>query len=390
MANLHVYCRSFNETDNVTSYYVDPASVTVNGAVRAHESVRIDGNVSTSTWCPEPPQRPNTTNITVHLLMGFSNNTNESFPMPPCNHSFSLDGVLSARDMHVNVSRYRFDKYGHALFDEEWWEANPNITTDSDFQYTRTSGGFRVMRSTDLSDGGQATFYGTVRAIGANTPCFSNPCANDAVCHDVSDDEFFCDCKPLWTGERCETLQQACLPDENDCAPMARCAHTGPCETGPQWPGFTKTATSPCPQEGDTFTIPTTNWIHECVCPYGFDGTDTGRGYPLLSANNEHKCTLNPDHKYYTPIAPPGKALVFKSTSLSLPSHSSDSLGTAQASCRPSRLLRTRPATMRSSKTRCKSGRRPVSSKWYTSANCTLSRSFSTRPTTEMWIRQAV
>jgi hypothetical protein len=45
---------------------------------------------------------------------------------------------------------------------------------------------------------------------------------------------------------------------------------------------------------------------------------------------------------------------------------------------------------MRSSKTRCKSGRRPVSSKWYTSANCTLSRSFSTRPTTEMWICQAV
>ena len=102
-------CRYFNDTDNTTSYYDDPASVTVNGAVNAHESLRIDGNVSTTTWCAEPPERPNTTNITVHLLLGFSNNTNESFPMPPCNHSFALDGDFSASDLNVNVSRHRYD-----------------------------------------------------------------------------------------------------------------------------------------------------------------------------------------------------------------------------------------------------------------------------------------
>lgn len=302
----------FNETDNVTTYFDDPAAVTVNGAVRAHESVRIDGNVTTSTWCAEPPMRPNTTNITVHLLLGFSNNTNESFPMPPCNHSFSVDGSLSTNDLYVNVSRYRFDTYGHALFEEEWWDTNPNITTESDYQYTRLTGGFRVMRSTDLSAGGLATFYGSVRVIGANTPCFSNPCKNDATCHDVGNDDFICDCQPLWTGRRCEILQQACLPDENDCAPNARCAHTGPCETGPSWPGFTKTATNPCPQEGDTFTIPTTSWLHECVCPYGYHGTSTGRGYPLLSANNEHRCTLRIDHKYYMSLAPAGELQAIK------------------------------------------------------------------------------
>lgn len=168
-----------------------------------------------------------------------------------------------------------------------------------------------MIGSTDLSDGGQATLYGSLRAIGADTPCFSNPCANDATCYDISQDTFVCDCKPLWTGERCDILQQACLPDENDCAPMAHCAHTGPCETGPQWPGFTKTATNPCPQEGDTFTIPTTSWIHECVCPYGFDGTDTGRGYPLLRANDEHQCTLKPEHKYYVPAAAQGMPALY-------------------------------------------------------------------------------
>eukprot|EP01051_Picozoa_sp_SAG22_P032053 SAG22_NODE_13317_length_410_cov_1.707395_1_plen_105_part_10 len=82
-----------NETGNLTSHTMaDPASVTVHGTAEAQEAMRISGDFTTSTWCEDAPERPNTTNITIHVLLGFSNDTNESYPMLPCNHSFDLEG----------------------------------------------------------------------------------------------------------------------------------------------------------------------------------------------------------------------------------------------------------------------------------------------------------
>eukprot|EP01047_Picozoa_sp_COSAG01_P020217 COSAG01_NODE_1145_length_11530_cov_3.387280_4_plen_861_part_00 len=304
----------FNASDNTTEFYIDPATVTLHGTVTAHENVRVQGNARTSTFCPDPPTRPNTTNITVHLLLGFSNNTNESFPMPPCNHSVDVSRSFAAQDIYVNVSRYQYDAYGHPLFEQEWWEKDPNVTVSSIFEHTRTAGGLRVSKSTELSNGGQTSLYGSVRVIGIDTPCFSQPCLNDGTCHDEGHAAYFCDCKPLWTGQHCETPQQACYAAENDCAVGARCAHTGPCQAGDLWPGYAPRPGNPCPQEGDNFIIPTQFWKHECICPYGFDGTSKDRSHPDFQQAAQHTCTLSPQFKYYVATEPPGTCLALLSS----------------------------------------------------------------------------
>ena len=89
---------------NYTAVVSHPPDVTVNGSVHVARSLRIDGSLATSTWCALAPLRPNTTNITEHLLLGFSNNTNESFPMPPCNHSLTLGGEFRALGSLVGPS----------------------------------------------------------------------------------------------------------------------------------------------------------------------------------------------------------------------------------------------------------------------------------------------
>jgi hypothetical protein len=364
------------EWDNNTQTWIetpDPASVTINGTAVVSESVRVDGKFITTTWCADPPERPNTTNLTVHMLLGFSNNTNESYPMDPCNHTFDMAGNFRTTDLIVNVSRYQYDKYGHPLFRPEAWEIGNDTADISEFEYTRTAGGFRIKLSSDLNyagrlgysvdqrtlcnavaldgdtpladceairsfgaacmyiadpagDGslpatcdvgvgvlamstGQTKVRGSLRVLGIDTPCFSNPCENDAVCHDLGYTDYYCDCMPLWTGKICDVPQEPCDELENDCASDARCAHTGPCTLTPD-PG----AWSPCPGLTETGAIAKRLWIHECVCPFGFDGTSMERGFPAFFPNPPHVCTLNPTFKYYLPQEAPGELQTMKVT----------------------------------------------------------------------------
>lgn len=217
--------------------------------------------------------------------------------------------AFTTLDLFVNVSRYRYDAYGHKLFKEDWWEIDPNVTVSSAFEHTRTTGGFRVTQSVDLGNGSQTTLFGSLRVLGINTPCFSSPCLNGATCYDEGETSYSCDCRPLWTGQHCETAQQKCAADEDDCADGARCAHTYPCEANELWPGYEPRPGNPCPQEGGTFIIQPQHWRHECICPYGFDGSSQDRRHPALFDNGLHKCTLSADFKYYVPEEPPGDAL---------------------------------------------------------------------------------
>ena len=97
-----------------------PPNVTLHGAARLARSLMVEKDVYSWTWCPSAPLRPNTTNLTLHVLAGFSNNTNDSYPMAPCNHSVSVGRTLHAQGgLQINVSRYRYDFYGKPLFTVE-------------------------------------------------------------------------------------------------------------------------------------------------------------------------------------------------------------------------------------------------------------------------------
>ena len=38
----------------------------------------------------------------------------------------------------------------------------------------------------------------------ARSPCASQPCKNDAVCKDISETEYTCECVAGWTGKLCD------------------------------------------------------------------------------------------------------------------------------------------------------------------------------------------
>ena len=302
--NLDRLSAVFNESGNNTYLIIDPASVTVHGTASASERVRIAGDLTSSTFCADAPERPNTTNITLHLMAGFSNNTNESYPMLPCNHSFDLAGTMQTGNLMVNVSTHPFDKYGHELYALQDWdpggyrEEHPNLTSVSIFEHTRTSGGFRIKQSSELNLDGETTIRGSLRIIGADNSCFSEPCLNGATCHDQGAAGYYCECVELWRGDNCEAFQEACDELENDCAADANCAHTGPCTIAPE--EVDGVVLRPCPGLTETNQIAKRNWKHECICPYGFDGSDYDRGFPAYTVNPEHVCTLSPSYSVLT------------------------------------------------------------------------------------------
>ncbi|KFM80719.1 Agrin, partial [Stegodyphus mimosarum] len=55
------------------------------------------------------------------------------------------------------------------------------------------------------------------------SPCMSMPCKNGAICEPVGDNEYTCSCRPGFTGQTCETIEDACL--NNPCSEGSTCVH---------------------------------------------------------------------------------------------------------------------------------------------------------------------
>eukprot|EP01046_Picozoa_sp_COSAG06_P010654 COSAG06_NODE_585_length_14005_cov_13.777938_10_plen_2980_part_00 len=91
-----------------------------------------------------------------------------------------------------------------------------------------------------------------------------------------------------WTVD-IEGAQQCHISERIDCDPRATCVHTAPCL-------FASKPGSPCPFSNATHNKNDLRhlWRHQCVCPYGWDGTELDRGHPFYADGlDEHVCTPN-------------------------------------------------------------------------------------------------
>ena len=112
------------------------------------------------------------------------------------------------------------------------------------------------------------------------TPCTSNPCQNNAVCHSYTDyTDYQCDCTAGFTGRNCETSLSKCNP--NPCKNGAQCTDLNDfsgfictCEQnwfGPDCSEALLCTTAPCKNGGICH-----NWNNNegycCECQRGWDG----------------------------------------------------------------------------------------------------------------------